>query len=453
MIKLADRAVAHEDGYYVLDGADVEVRMFLTEELLAEVDGGVFDQIATATRFPGVKLVVITPDVHLGYGVPVGCAVLTDAENGAIALGPVGYDVGCGMASLRSNVPFEEATPDKRLAFNKAVMQTVNMGVGQEGVGRLGRLSRKPFEELIRGGAEAYTAKYGNPLDRTKAERHRIPVDDTWDLPDGKWERGMAQLGSLGAGNHFIELQSSKEAGTLFVQIHTGSRGFGHGLAEHYFKVASTENHVAHLDEAWFSPGSPGRQDYLNAVAAGGNFAIINRLVIAEEVAQAFSDVFGADLELVYEISHNLVQREYDPEFGDCWVHRKGATRAFPAHHPALTGTPWADTGHPVLIPGSNKDWSYILRPLFGASKSAYTVNHGSGRRMSRGQARRTLDQAETDAAYAAEGVLVNVDGHVPIDESSAAYKPSAQVVKAVTDAGLAEVEHSLWPLASLKGA
>lgn len=444
-------------GCYEMDPGEtggVPVRLFLTPPLLDDLELSVYPQILTATRFPGVRLVVITPDVHHGYGVPVGCAIVTDPDHGAVALGPVGFDIGCGMVSMRSAVPAGAATEERRIAFNRAVMQRVAMGAGERGVGRLRGVDRAEFERLIRGGAQYYTARHGERIDRTKAERDRIPVADGWQLPSGRPDRGMTQLGSLGGGNHFIELQRSEQAETLFVQIHTGSRGFGHGLAEHYFRVAKAEQPqlIANLDEAWFAPGSPRRDEYLNAVAAGGNYAIINRLVIAEEVAAAFRAVFGADLELVYEISHNLVQREWHPDYGVVNVHRKGATRAFPAAHPALRNTPWEHAGHPVLIPGSNRDWSYILRPT-GSVRSAYTVNHGAGRRMSRAAARKTLSQRDVDADYRRAGIVVNLDRRVPIDESGAAYKSSADVIEAITHAGLAEVEHRLWPLASLKGA
>ena len=448
-------ALNSEGGFYEMideQARGVPVRLFLTPALLDELEDSVYRQIITATRFPGVKLVVITPDCHPGYGVPVGCAIVTDLDRGAVALGPVGFDIGCGMVSLRSSVPAEKATEQRRLAFNRAVMQRVTMGQGERGVGRLAGLSTAEFERLLRGGADYYTENYGYRIDRTKAERNRIPVADSWGLPHSRANRGMGQLGSLGGGNHFIELQRSEQTGTLFVQIHTGSRGFGHGLAEHYFHVAKAEQPtlIANLDEAWFAPDSPSRDDYLAAVAAGGNYAIINRLVIAEEVSVAFRMVFGADLELVYEISHNLVQREWSDEFGWVNVHRKGATRAFPAGHPALENTPWFDTGHPVLIPGSNRDWSYILRPT-DSSKSAYTVNHGAGRRMSRTAAKKQLNQRAIDADYRRAGIVVNLDGRVPIDESGPAYKSSAEVIEAITGAGLAEVEHRLWPLASLK--
>ena len=452
-------AKRNDAGYFELqtdDIVDVPVRLFLTHSLLQEAETTLYRQIVNATRFPGVKLVVITPDVHFGYGVPVGCVILTGADDGAVAMGPVGYDIGCGMMSARSDVPSDEATPEKKAAFNRAVMSRVAMGYGGKSH-RLGRVSGPEFNQLVRGGAEYYVEKYGANFDRSRAERHRIPVDDGWSIPTGgkgRPERGIEQLGSLGGGNHFIELQRSEMSGTLFLQVHTGSRGFGHGLATNYFELARAErpHDITDIDLGYFTPDSRHYSDYLNAVAAGGNFAILNRLIIFEEVAEAFREVFGSDLELIYEISHNLVQKEWHPEFGEVLVHRKGATRAFPAGHPFLEGTYWEDKGHPVLIPGSNKDYSYILRPRPNAVNSAFSVNHGAGRKLSRGQANKTLSQRQIDDEYAAAGILVNLDGHVPLDEAAPAYKSSEEVLRAVTEAGLAEIEHRLWPLASLKG-
>jgi len=446
-------------GYYELRNDDtkgVEVRIFLTPALLESVEDSIYPQIVNAASFPGVRLVVITPDVHFGYGVPVGCVILTDANNGAVAMGPVGFDIGCGMVSARSGVPASEATQEKKHAFNREVMRRVAMGTG--GRSRtLCDLDEAEFERLVRGGAEYYIERYGVAVDRSLAERDRLPVDEEWKIPwggRGRPERGIGQIGSLGGGNHFIELQRSTHEQTLFVQVHTGSRGFGHGLATNYFHLARAEkpDRIKHLDLGFFTPDSKHYAEYLNAVAAGGNFAIINRLAIFEQVAKAFKTVFDAELTLVYEISHNLVQRETHPGFGDVWVHRKGATRAFPAGHPALGGTQWESTGHPVLIPGSNMDYSFILRPREGAVKSAYSVNHGAGRRMSRTTAEKSLDRADMNRRYREAGILVNSDGKVPIDESAPCYKPSREVIDCVVDAGLARVEHELWPLASLKG-
>jgi tRNA-splicing ligase RtcB len=448
----------NDDGYFALsteDIGDVPVRLFMTRDLLLELEEIIYRQIVNATRFPGVRMVVITPDTHYGYGVPVGCVLVTDHACGAIAMGPVGYDIGCGMMSARSPVEAEAATPEKRLEFNRQVMKRVSMGAGGKSQ-KLGRVTQAEFDKLIRGGARYYVDRFGASFDRSQAERDCIPVDEDWQVPwggPGRPERGLDQIGSLGAGNHFIELQRAEETGTLFVQVHTGSRGFGHGLATNYFDLASQERPgMKDIDLGYFTPDSSYYRSYLNAVAAGGNFAILNRLVIFEQVAEAFKTVFGEQLELVYEISHNLVQKEWHPDFGDVWVHRKGATRAFPPGYVGLKGTPWEKTGHPVLIPGSNKDWSYILRPLPGAVNSAYSVNHGAGRRMSRSAASRSLSQSKTDEEYRKAGIIVNTDGHVPLDEAAPAYKPSSEVVKAVVSAGLARIEYKLWPLASLKG-
>jgi tRNA-splicing ligase RtcB len=306
----------------------------------------------------------------------------------------------------------------------------------------------------VRGGAEHYGDRYGASFDRGNAERHRIPVDDDWQIPwggKGRPERGVTQVGSLGGGNHFMELQADQED-HLWLMVHTGSRGFGHGLTTNYFQLAKQDNpRLPSLDLGYFTPDSPHWRSYRNAVAAGGNFAIVNRLVIFEQLARAFGDVFHAELELVYEISHNLAQLEPHPEYGDVWMHRKGATRAFPAGHPLLEGTRWAATGHPVLIPGSNRDRSFVLRPAPGAVRSLYSVNHGAGRRMSRTAALRDLDRKTVEDDYRAAGILVNDDGRVPIDEAGPAYKPTRDVVDAV-GAGLATVEYELRPLASLKG-
>jgi tRNA-splicing ligase RtcB len=331
------------------------------------------------------------------------------------------------------------------------VTRRVALGPGKVSHTRLKNLTQQEFEAIVRGGAAYYAQHYGERVDRRHAERDRLPVDDSWQPPwgnKGRPERGIPQLGTLGGGNHFIELQGNIGSGTLYVQMHSGSRGFGHGLATNYFNLAKEANpSIKSLDLGYFTPESPHYGDYLNAVSAGGNFAIVNRLAMFEQIAIAFEDVFGKPLSLVYEISHNLVQREHHPELGWVHVHRKGATRAFPADY----ADPQA--GHPILIPGSNRDYSFILRAASHAHLSGYSVNHGSGRRMSRGQAKRELKQKDVNDAYKAAGIVVNTDGLVPIDESKDCYKSSREVVEAVTRAGLATIEHELIPLASIKGS
>src|SRR5438445_3738138 len=177
----------HGDGYYALkteDVGDVPVRMFLTPSLLESAEDILYRQIVNATRFPGVKMVVITPDVHYGYGVPVGCVLVTDYESGAVAMGPVGYDIGCGMMSAKSNVQVDAATPEKRLQFNRAVMQRIEMGAGGKSH-RLRNLSENEFNNLVRRGAEYYVAQYGATFDPSRADRHRITVGDAWEVPGG----------------------------------------------------------------------------------------------------------------------------------------------------------------------------------------------------------------------------------------------------------------------------
>jgi len=438
------KAAARRDpaGFYRYRTESGEVRIFMTESLFGDVEESLGVQIANARRFPGVLDVAITPDAHHGYGVPVGCVMAT---RGTLAMGPVGYDIGCGMCALRSNVSRERATPERVAEFSKRVMKRVGLGAGSRGQST----SSERFQEILRGGALALGVARGT------AERDRIPVDDDWDVPKRSraW-RGQNQLGSLGGGNHFIELQHDGER--LWVMFHTGSRGFGHGLASYYFEIAQQELGLSRgqMDLGYFTPQSPHWKDYRNAVAAGGNFAIANRLLIGQQVARVFAEVFGAEPELVYEISHNLVQEEHHPDLFDhpVWIHRKGATRALPAGHPMLAGTRWEKTGHPVLIPGSMGDSSYILRPLPGAARSLYSVNHGCGRRKSRTAARREISQADANRKMKELGVLVNAGGRVPIDESPDCYKPAAEVIRAVTEAGLAEVDVRLSPIASIKG-
>jgi tRNA-splicing ligase RtcB len=434
-------------GYYTLEkGVRLPVRLFLSERLYEESEEALYAQVKTATEYPGVLDVVITPDVHNGYVVPVGSVVATD---GTLLQAACGYDIGCGMMAFRSHVSKEKGLDNRlRRKFSEEVMKRVGLGVGQGGKYTF---SRREFDRIIRFGARALGYERGN------SERDYFDVDEDWQPPQQPVDRGIGQLGSLGGGNHFIELQHNQD-GELWVMVHTGSRGFGHGLATHYIQAGKAWFKQKGItltggsEAVYFEPGTPLYDGYRNAVAAGGNYAIANRLLIWQEVGTAFRRVFGEEPELVYELSHNLAQKEALPDGREAWVHRKGATRAFPAGHPMLKGTKWESTGHPVLIPGSMGDHSYVLMPLPGAAKSLYSVNHGCGRRMSRSEAKRSLTQSGVNKQLKGLNVLVNGGGDVPIDESPNVYKPAAEVIAAVVEAGLAEVAHTLTPIASIKG-
>src|SRR5262245_19086102 len=261
-------AVRDPAGFYRWRTGKGEVRIFMTPALLEETEEGLGEQIGNGHRFPGVLDVAIHLDAHRGYGVPVGCVTATRVT---LAMGPVGYDIGCGIAALRSSVPREAADAERLRRFSRLVMQRVGLGVGSRGQD----VAEARFEELWRGGADALGVRRGS------AERDRIPVDDDWRVPErSRAARGRRQLGSLGGGNHFIELQHDGEK--LWVMYHTGSRGFGHGLAEHYFGKAADELGLkkGQMDLGYFAPESRHWKEYKNAVAAGGNYAIANRLLI-----------------------------------------------------------------------------------------------------------------------------------------------------------------------------
>src|SRR5260370_11424955 len=241
------------------------------------------------------------------------------------------------MMSASSDVPASAATPENRLRFNREVTRRVALGPGKVSRTRLKDLTQKQFEAIIRGGAAYYAQHYRERVDRTRTERDRLPVDDSWQPPwggQGRPERGVPQLGTLGGGNHFIELQGNVGSDALYVQLHSGSRGFGHGLAMNYFRLAKEENAaIEELDLGYFTPESPHYRDYLNAVAAGGNFAIVNRLVMVQQNAMALEEGFSKPPSLGFEVSHHLGPREHHP--GVRWGHvpRKGATRALPARY------------------------------------------------------------------------------------------------------------------------
>jgi tRNA-splicing ligase RtcB len=393
------------------------------------------------------KVIAVVP---LTETADVYCLTVPGYGNFALDAGVFVHN--CGMAVLTSEVPKEKGLDERlRLKFSQEVMERVGMG---KGVGSKYAVDEKRFNEIVRRGANAlgYT--------RDNSERDYIPVDDDWEIPHHPLTRGIGQIGSLGGGNHFIELQHDQN-GKLVVMIHTGSRGFGHGLASHFIDIGRRRlmgrkreagGKKISAEAVYFEPDDKNWKGYKNAVAAGANFAIANRLIIMQEVSRAFRRVFGKEPELLYEISHNLAQLEPQPDGTRRWVHRKGATRALPPGHPLLRGSRWEETGHPILIPGSMGDTSYILYALPGAEKSLFSVNHGCGRRLSRKAAKDQFSQSGVNRQMKELNVLVNAGGNVPIDESPGCYKDAGLVIDSVVSAGLARVAYELTPIASLKG-
>jgi len=424
------------EGHYRLEkGLPVAVDVFLDDDLYARSEEEAWRQMAVAAKMPGVKRVAVTPDTHTGYGVPIGIVIETE---GTLLPTAAGYDISCGMVQLKTTLAADDVRDAaKRRLWIEKVIEQIGVGVGQSGSRRI---SSKRFEEVLRHGALALGAS------RQNSERDRIPVDEKTDTLERAAEKS-SQLGSLGGGNHFCELQVDED-GKVWAMIHTGSRGFGYKTAETYFfeGAAKLGLRKGERDLVWFDAGSKLGRDYWNHHNMAANFAIANRLLIGEAVARALEDAFGGTAEVFYEISHNLIQEE-----AGRFVHRKGATRAFPAGHPALKGTKWEETGHPILIPGSMQTGSAILYAEEGASKSIYSVNHGSGRLMSRSEAKRRLKQRDVNEAMARADILVNTRD-VPIDESGPCYKDLNQVLGVVETAGLAKVAKRLTPVAVIKG-
>lgn len=433
-------------GHWVLPktkGMQCEAHLFLSDALLFGEDGGggveedVFAQVVNACSFPGARRVVLTPDCHVGYGVPIGTAIETE---GTLLPTAAGYDIGCGMVQLQTTLTWDDvADKDKRRLWIDEVVRRIGVGMGQPGAGK-GVL--KKVNEIVRHGAKALGR--GHDV----AERAVVPVeDDGVDIPEQAWSK-RNQLGSLGGGNHFCEMQVDDD-GKVWVMLHTGSRGFGWNIAKKFFVEGARLLGLSGgrtEDRIWFDAGSRMGQAYWNLHNMAANFAIANRLLIGEAVCEALEHVFGGEAKVYYEISHNLIQRE-----GGRFVARKGATRAFPKHHPALRDTAWHETGHPILIPGSMETGSAILFAGEHAKDSLYSVNHGAGRRLSRTQAKKQLDQKHTDLRMAKLGVVLNTR-HTPLDESGPCYKDLDQVLGAVELAGLAHVARRLKPVACIKG-
>ena len=430
-------------GHYVLevklaDGKKSPIHAFLSDELYDASEEDSWKQAVDAAKMAGVEKVVLTPDLHSGFGVPIGCVILTKET---ILPTAAGYDIGCGMVQLETTLDANDvADPVKRRQWVDQVVEKIGIGVGQSSKLQTGIA----FGDVVRYGAQAFGR---NAKDHT--ERNFIPVPTKLPQPvNDRAEAKSDQLGSLGGGNHFCEMQVEEGTNKVWVMVHTGSRGYGWNIADNFFRQGAVDCGLPmnQRELAWFDRSSELGKAYWAQHNMAANFAIGNRVMIGKAVCDALMDVFGGEAKIFYEISHNLIQEE-----GGYLVHRKGATRAFPAGHPELKGTKWEMTGHPVLIPGSMRKGSAILYALPGASESAFSVNHGSGRLMSRGAAKRSLDQATIDADMAAAGILINTR-QTPIDESGPCYKDLDKVLATIEEAGLATVAHRLRPVACIKG-
>jgi tRNA-splicing ligase RtcB len=442
----------------------VDAHAFLSESLFAFSEENTWSQIRDGASFPGVVGAYLMPDCHVGFGLPIGSVIVTD---GTILQGGSGYDISCGVLYMRTEL-HAGAVKSKyeRRRWVDAVEKRVATGKGHGRPELMPVFSKDKSEEILRFGAQALG------VDASVCERQFIPVPEDSDFTkiEKAYKSVAGQLGSVGGGNHFIEMQCDRDSGEVWIMVHCGSRGYGWQTANHFFHEGARLRGLParQREESWLSLDEPLGRDYWACHNSAANFAVANRHAIVSGVRDATRDVFGADVHVYYEISHNLVQEETitlpDGTTKRGFVHRKGATRAFPAGHESLLGTPWEATGHPCLIPGSMYQGAAILFARQGAAKTAFSVNHGSGRVLGRKEARRRLEdkQAAIDeemgtvkrklGGVEVEGIISN-HRHIPLDECAHVYKDLDAVLDVLEAEDLARVAHRLYPVANIKGA
>lgn len=456
----------------------VEPTLFTHPGLVLEPDS--VRQLKDACRVPTVRQVLATPDIHVGFGVPIGCVVATEE---VVIPAAVGYDINCGMRLMTTGL--ETSAADVQ-GLARAIRRDIPLGEGKRNIS----MERSDFLEVLAHGVPALggVKHRGHPawdfLDAGRLGEECARIEEGGSMqgrPDAlserAVERGQNQLGTLGGGNHFIELQEVTEVrdaasagawglapGQLVVMIHSGSRGFGHQVGEEYMALARSRRYAEPhpTREICFMPvSSKEGRAYLGAMHAGANLAFANRHLMAALVRKDLLELHpGAELRLVYDVPHNMAKLERHGG-RDLWVHRKGATRAFgPAR---MAGSLFGSTGQPVLIPGSMGTRSYLLAGVPHNERALCSTNHGAGRCMSRtaaaGRPRHRGGRASqgliSDEAFARamEGVtLICEDRRSIKEEAPQAYKDIDLVIAAVVGAGLARVVAVMRPLAVLKG-
>lgn len=451
----------------------VDGMVYVNEHLLPLVKKDKsLQQLANAACLPGViGRVCGMPDIHEGFGLPIG-GVMATGKDGVVSAGAVGMDINCGVRLLATSVMASELKPPFLRKLIDRIEDYVPTGVGKKG--KHGTITEEIFEEVVHTGSRGIVERgYGRPDDATRTEEEGcLPGADLGAVSREAYKRGSVQLGTLGGGNHFIEMQVVDQVydrataerfgltpGLLTVMIHTGSRGFGHQICVDYsrslFPVAKKYGIVLPDRGLACAPvDSKEGRDYYGAMACAVNFAFANRQLITHDVRCAFGDVFGCDplelgLGLIYDVAHNIAKWE---KHGNqkVLVHRKGATRSLPPGHP---GNPliYRQTGHPVLIPGSMGTASYVLTGTEAAAETFYSANHGAGRTLSRTAAMKEISREQFEASM--RNVLYNTRNYKELlDEAPGAYKDIDQVVETLVAIGMTRKVARLRPLAVIKG-
>ena len=462
-------------------GMRVPARIIATESLLHGMEAGVFEQTANVACLPGIiNYAYCMPDGHWGYGFPIGGVAAFDPESGVISPGGIGFDINCGMRLCLTNLTEEEVRPRIRELVDQ-LFAAIPTGVGCTG---FVRTSRKEFRRVLeRGSRWCLENGFALPEDLEMTEEGGCFAGADADAcSDKAIERGYDQIGTLGSGNHYCEIQVARPENIfdeatarafgitipnqVVIMFHCGSRGFGHQVATDYLqtflKVMTSKYGIKLYDrELACAPfRSPEGQAYFAAMKCAANMGFANRQVILHRIREVFSHLFHrspADMgmDMVYDVAHNTAKLEnhlIHGEMRQLLVHRKGATRAF---GPGMAGLPdaYQETGQPVIIGGSMETGSYLLAGMASAAPTFYTSAHGSGRTMSRHQAKKLVKGRQLLDDMEARGIHVRTDSYGGLaEEAGFAYKDIDIVTAATEAAGLSRRVVKLVPIGNIKG-
>ncbi len=436
-------------------------------------------QVINVAALPGIqKFSIAMPDIHWGYGFPIGGVAATDIEEGVVSPGGVGYDINCGVRVARTNLERRDIQ-DRIEKLVTALYNHVPTGVGASGA--IKKLSKKELGKLLKKGSKwCIEHGYGRPEDlETTEERGCMEMAEPDYVSNRAFERGHNQVGTLGSGNHFLEVQMVEEIfdtaaadafglfpGQIVVMIHCGSRGLGHQICEDNLRILgkAIQKYGISLPDRQLVCApirSQEGEQYLGAMAAAANFAWANRQVIYSQAQKSFQEALNiseADLgfSLIYDVCHNIAKiedHEIDGKRKKVCVHRKGATRAFPPHHP-LTPEKYKQVGQPVLIPGDMGRYSYLaVGQDISMSESFGSSCHGAGRLQSRKKAKKAGKGKDLLAEMRKMGVVVRARGMRTVaEEMPYAYKDVSDVVDVMHNAGISKKVAKLRPVGVIKG-
>ncbi len=460
-------------------GMRTGVVVYATESMLEKIRSDrTIQQAVNATTLPGlVGDVLVMPDGHEGYGFPVGGVAAFDANDGIISPGAVGYDINCGVRLIKTNLTDKEVRP-KIGKLLDALFKNVPTGVGSKLKTGFSESDLKKIAE--EGAGYAIGKGFGWNEDVEKIEENGTILDaDFSKVSKEAKSRGLEQLGTLGAGNHFLEVQKvdrifderiAKEFGLsrnqVVVMVHCGSRGFGHQICSDYLRILTeyqAKNNIQLIDRelSYAKIGSREADNYLGAMNSAVNYAFANRQMIMHNIRRSFEETFGKSAEelemhLLYDVAHNIAKLEEHTVEGRrraVYVHRKGATRAFPRNSEGIPKE-YKGIGQPVIIPGSMGTSSYILCGEEGSMKETFgTTCHGSGRLMSRHQALREIPAEKTFESLKSKGIEIRVRTRKLISEEAEwVYKNVDEVVGVVEKAGISKIVSKNVPMGVVKG-